>query len=251
MSGPLEGRTAVVTGGTRGIGREISLALLKAGASVAAIYANDEEKAAQFLKEAEKTGRCMVCRADVRDQAAVQSMFEEIKIELGPVTALVNNAGVIKDGFLMLMREDDWDRVIDVSLKGAWSCCRAASRGMVGARFGRIINVVSPSAISGRAGQTNYSAAKGGLISLTKSLAREMAPYGITVNAVSPGVIRTELVESLPEKVKAELLGMIPLKRFGTPEEVAGAVLFLVSGEAEYITGQVISVDGGITMSGA
>lgn len=243
-----EGVTAVVTGGTRGLGRAVALKLLAAGASVAVTYLKDDESAGRFLASASQVGNVAAYKADVSDSAQVQAFFEKVRSEMGQPLILVNNAGIIKDGFLMLMREEDWDGVINASLKGTFNCSKAACRGMVAARRGRIINLVSPSALTGRAGQTNYSAAKGGVLSFTKSLARELAPFGITVNAVSPGVIETELTASLPEKTRQELLSLIPLGRYGRPEDVAEAVAFIVSEDASYITGQVLSIDGGIAM---
>ncbi|MHB8173438.1 MAG: beta-ketoacyl-ACP reductase [Nitrospirota bacterium] len=246
--GILSGRTALITGGTKGIGREIALAFLREGASVAAIYHGDDKSAEAFLSDASAIGKAIIIKADVSDSAQVAHAFERVKAELGAPLLLVNCAGVIKDGFLMLMREEDWDRVIAVNLKGTFNCSKAVCRGMIGAKYGRIINMASPSAITGRAGQTNYSASKGGVISMTKSLARELAPFGITVNAIAPGVIKTEMTETLPEKIRAELLSHIPLSKFGGPEDIASAALFLASDDAGYITGQTIAVDGGITM---
>jgi 3-oxoacyl-[acyl-carrier protein] reductase len=246
--GILAGRTAVVTGGTKGIGRAVSLAFLREGAAVAALYHGDDKSAEDFLSKAQATGKSIIIKVDVSDSAQVAKAFDRVKAELGAPLLLVNCAGVIKDGFLMLMRDEDWDRVIAVNLKGPFNCSKAACRGMIGAKYGRIINMASPSAITGRAGQTNYSASKGGVISMTKSLARELAPFGITVNAVAPGVINTEMTETLPEKVRQELLSHIPLSRFGNPENIADAALFLASEDAAYITGQTIAVDGGITI---
>jgi 3-oxoacyl-[acyl-carrier protein] reductase len=246
--GALDSRVALVTGGTRGLGRAIALKFLKEGAKVAVCYGSDDEAAIGFMEEARAYGGCLAVKADVTDRDQVQAMFLRVGSELGTPTILVHSAGVIKDGFLMLMGEEDWDRVVDVSLKGAYNTAKAACRGMVAAKYGRIINLVSPSAITGRAGQTNYSAAKGGLVSFTKSLARELAPFSVTVNALSPGVIETGLTSNLTEKVRKELLSLIPLGRYGNADEVAEAALFLASDDASYITGQVLSVDGGIAM---
>jgi 3-oxoacyl-[acyl-carrier protein] reductase len=243
-------RVALVTGAARGIGRAIALALAQPGRL---IYLNDIanlDEAAWTQKEVEEKGAAAkVVAFDVADAEAVQRGFEEIIKESGRLDILVNNAGITRDNLIMRMKESEWDAVLSVNLTGAYHCLRAASRPMVKQRYGRIINISSVVGVMGNAGQANYVASKAGLIGLTKAVARELASRNITVNAVAPGFIQTEMTEALPEKTRQEMLAQIPLGRFGTPEEVAQAVAFLADDAAGYITGQVIHVNGGMLMA--
>jgi 3-oxoacyl-[acyl-carrier protein] reductase len=244
----LDGKIALVTGGTKGIGKAVVLSLAGSGAQVIVNYSSDAGSAEKTREELEKiNGFGLTFKADVSNSEEVQEMFNRMLATTGTLHILVNNAGITRDSLLFSMKDDDWKKVININLSGVYHCCKAALRPMIAERWGRIINIISPSALMGRQGQTNYSASKGGILSFTRSLAREVARLGITVNAVSPGVIETELTNKLDKKVRDDLLNMIPLKRFGTSEEVAQAVGYLASEKAGYITGTYISVDGGLT----
>ncbi|MBN1847753.1 MAG: 3-oxoacyl-[acyl-carrier-protein] reductase [Deltaproteobacteria bacterium] len=237
----------LITGATRGLGKAIAFAFAREGAWVCINYHTDEEAASATKHQIKAlTDKHMIFKADITDRAQVEGMVSHVLEQWGFVDILVNNAGIIKDKMLIFMDETDWDKVLDTNLKGGYLCSKAVIKSMIGRRYGRIINMASPSAVTGRAGQTNYSASKGGIISFTKSLSKETARLGITVNAVCPGVINTPMTETLAPETKKDFLNMIPMGRFGNPEDIAHAVLFLASDRAAYITGQVLAVDGGL-----
>ena len=241
-------KRVVVTGATKGLGKAMALSFAREGAWVAANYSSDDQSAASLESElADLASKFMVLKADVSSRSDVEKMIISVVEQWEYVDILVNNAGIIRDKLLMFLNEDDWDRVIDVNLKGTYLCSRAIIRTMIAQKFGRIINITSPSALTGRSGQTNYAASKGGIISFTKSLAKEMARLGITVNSVCPGVIVTPMTENLNQSTTCDITSRIPMGRLGQPEDVAGAVLFLASERTGYITGQVLAVDGGLT----
>jgi 3-oxoacyl-[acyl-carrier protein] reductase len=245
----LKGKTAVVTGASRGIGRAIALKLAKLGANIVVNYRNSVEAVQEVVSEIEALGvKALAVQCDISSYSDVEHMMKKCIEELGSLDILVNNAGITKDGLLMRMKEEDFDSVIDINLKGAFNCTRHVSAIMLKQRSGRIINISSVSGLTGNAGQVNYSSAKAGIIGMTKAVAREFASRGITCNAIAPGYIQTDMTESLPAKVKESILNSIPLKRLGMPGDVANAVAFLASEEASYITGQVINVDGGMVM---
>ena len=245
----VSGRCAVVTGGSRGIGRVICLELAAQGANIVLCYAGSEEKARETVLACEQLGvRALAVRCDVRDAQDVQAMIGAAQEALGRIDILVNNAGVTRDALLITMKEEDFDAVLDTNLKGIFHVTKAVSKLMMKKRAGRIVNMASVVGIMGNAGQTNYAAAKAGVIGFTKSAAREFAARGITVNAVAPGFIATDMTAAMPEKAKEATLAAIPLRRMGEPEDVANAVAFLVSDQASYITGQVVKVDGGMVM---
>jgi 3-oxoacyl-[acyl-carrier protein] reductase len=245
----LKGKAALVTWGSRGIGRAVSIRLAAEGAFVFVNYTRSEEAARETLRLiGEAGGEGKIVRFDVADTKAATEAIAGLIKEKGRIDILVNNAGESRDGLLVRMKEQDWDRVIGTNLKGVFNCCRAVSYAMMKQRGGRIINVSSVVALSGNAGQANYSASKAGIIGLTKALARELAPRGICVNAVAPGLIITDMTSAMTEEQREKVLEEIPLSRLGTPDDVAGVVLFLASNEAGYITGQVIGVNGGLYM---
>jgi 3-oxoacyl-[acyl-carrier protein] reductase len=245
----LKGKVALVTGASRGIGRAIAIALARAGADVAVNYLAHEQAAAETVAEIGKLGRTgLAVRADVRDAQAVKGLIQEVVKRFGRLDILVNNAGVVKDSFVSFMKDEDWEFVVDVSLKGAFNCIREASRIMMRQRSGRIINISSDAGLMGDAQRANYSAAKAGLIGLTKAVARELARSNVAVNAVAPGVIETEMIAGMAPERREAMMKLIPLRRFGAPTDVAELVVFLASEDAGYISGQVVCVDGGLRM---
>jgi 3-oxoacyl-[acyl-carrier protein] reductase len=245
----LTGKSAVVTGASRGIGRAIALRLAKQGADVAFSYRGNEAAAKETAATIEALGRkVLAVQADVSDPAAADTLIKATLEAFGKVDILVNNAGITRDDLIMRMSLEDWRDVLETNLFGAFYAIKAVTRPMLKARGGRIVNITSVSGQAGQMGQANYSSAKAGLIGLTKATARELASRGITCNAVAPGFVLTELTESLPEDLKAQIVERTPLGRFGTTEEIADAVAFLASDEAAFITGQVLAVDGGLVM---
>ena len=245
----LSGKTAVVTGASRGIGKAIACKLAAEGASVVLNYKGSRERAEEVKARIEaEGGTAYLLPCDVADFAACEAFMKEAIGLLGRLDILVNNAGITRDGLLMRMSEEDYDAVLNTNLKGTFHCIRFAARQMIKQRSGRILNISSVSGVLGNAGQANYAASKAGVIGLTKSAAREFAGRGITVNAIAPGFIHTEMTEALPEKVRENAVAQIPLGRFGEAEEVAEAAAFLVSDRAGYMTGQVLHIDGGMAM---
>ena len=246
---PLSGRVALVTGSSRGIGQATAIRLGRLGASIAVNYRSDEQGAAQTCVAIKAAGqRAMSFQADVSREEDVLRMYKEIEAQLGPVTILVNNAGTTYDRLMLQMKVEDFERILQTNLTSAFLCTKAALRGMMKARWGRIINITSISGIMGQVGQANYAASKAGLIALTKSTAREVASRNITANAVAPGYVPTELTSTVSQEFRDYYMNITPLKRFGSPEEIAATVAFLCTPEAGYITGQTIAVDGGISM---
>ena len=244
------GKTAVVTGGSRGIGRAICEELARGGANVVLCYAGRAEAARETVSACEALGaKAMAVQCDVADEAQVKALMDAaVKAFGGRIDILVNNAGVTRDGLLMMMKESDFDAVIDTNLKGAFLCMKAVSRIMMKQRCGRIVNLSSVVGLRGNAGQVNYAASKAGVIGMTKSLAKELASRGVTVNAVAPGFIETDMTAAMPQAAKDAMVPAIPMQRLGAPEDVAKAVAFLASDEAAYVTGQVLAVDGGMAM---
>ncbi|MCU0481869.1 MAG: 3-oxoacyl-[acyl-carrier-protein] reductase [Anaerolineae bacterium] len=245
----LTNKIAVVTGGSRGIGRAISIELAKRGAHVIVNFNNNQESAQAVVDEITANGgSASSLQADVSDEAQAQKLIKEATGIHGRIDILVNNAGITRDNVIMLMKPEDFDAVINTNLRSTWLCAKAAVRAMMSKRYGRIINITSVSGIMGQSGQTNYSASKAGIIGFTKALAREVASRGITVNAVAPGFVLTDLTKDLPAELTAQLNNFIPLGRWGEAGDVANAVAFLASDEASYITGHVLNVDGGMAM---
>ena len=243
----LSGKVALVTGAGRGIGRAIALTLAGYGADVAVNYSGSKEAAEKTADEIRALGRrAIAVRADISKEEECAELFQRVRQELGVVDILVNNAGITRDGLAVRMTEQEFDAVIDTNLKGAFFCMKLAGKQMMKKRSGRIISISSISGVRGNAGQINYCAAKAGLIGMTKCLAKELAGRSITVNAVAPGYIDTDMTAVLPEKVKEAVLAQVPLGSMGRPEDIAEAVAFLASEHARYITGQVLSVDGGM-----
>ncbi|WP_226681241.1 3-oxoacyl-[acyl-carrier-protein] reductase [Sutcliffiella horikoshii] len=245
----LKGKTAVVTGASRGIGRAVALELAEHGANVVVNYSGSEAKAYEVVEAIKEMGsEAIAVRCNVGSMEDVQAMMKEALTQFGTIDILVNNAGITRDNLLMRMKEDEWDDVININLKGVFNATKAVTRQMMKQRSGRIINIASIVGVMGNAGQANYVAAKAGVIGLTKSTARELASRHITVNAIAPGFITTDMTDKLTEEVKTEMLKQIPLARFGEAKDIASIVSFLASEKSAYITGQTLHVDGGMVM---
>ncbi|WP_338786635.1 3-oxoacyl-[acyl-carrier-protein] reductase [Metabacillus sp. FJAT-53654] len=245
----LENKVALVTGASRGIGKAIALELAKNGASVAVNYAGSEAKANEVVDEIKANGgNAFAIKADVSNTEDVQNMIKEVISQFGQLDILVNNAGITRDNLLMRMKDAEWDDVINTNLKGVFLCTKGVTRQMMKQRSGRIINITSVVGVSGNAGQANYVAAKAGVIGLTKTTAKELASRNITVNAVAPGFITTDMTDELSEEMKAEMLKQIPLAKLGEPSDIANIVTFLASEKSKYITGQTMHVNGGMVM---
>ncbi|MDP3480156.1 MAG: 3-oxoacyl-[acyl-carrier-protein] reductase [Desulfoprunum sp.] len=245
----LQGKVAVVTGGSRGIGRAISLRLATMGALVYINYVSRSDAAEETKRLIESAGgNARILAFDVAVPEQIQTAFKQIVDESGRIDVLINNAGITRDGLVARMKEADWDAVLATNLKGAFFCAKAASKPMMKQRWGRIVNISSVIGFTGNAGQVNYAAAKAGLVGITKAMARELASRNITVNSVAPGYILTDMTDALPEEVQEQLKKEIPLGWLGTPEDVAGAVAYLVSDDGRYLTGQTLHVNGGMYM---
>ncbi|MCJ1907215.1 3-oxoacyl-[acyl-carrier-protein] reductase [Planococcus ruber] len=245
----LAGKTAIVTGASRGIGAEIARRFSEAGAKVVVNYSGSQEKAEAVVADIRANGgEAIAVKANVSDSDAVKAMIEETMKAFGSIDVLVNNAGITRDNLMMRMKDDEWDDVINTNLKGVFICTKGVTRQMMKQRSGRIINIASIVGVMGNAGQANYVAAKAGVIGLTKTTARELASRNITANAVAPGFITTDMTDALGEDIQKTMLAQIPLGRFGKPEEVAKAALFLASDDSSYMTGQTLHLDGGMVM---
>ncbi|MGM7635874.1 3-oxoacyl-[acyl-carrier-protein] reductase [Bacillus sp. Hm123] len=245
----LVGKSALVTGASRGIGREIALELARQGADVVVNYSGSEAKANEVVEEIKALGRqAIAVQCNVSNAESVQEMVNETIETFEKIDILINNAGITRDNLLMRMKEQEWDDVIDINLKGVFLCTKAVTRPMMKQRSGRIVNIASIVGVSGNAGQANYVAAKAGVIGLTKTTAKELATRGITVNAIAPGFITTDMTNALPEEAKQAMLSQIPLARFGEPADIAKTVVFLASEDSKYMTGQTLQIDGGMVM---
>lgn len=245
----LTGKTAIITGASRGIGAEIAKRFALAGANVVVNYSGSQQKAEAVVEAInENGGKAIAIKANVADADAVKAMVDETMTTFGTVDILVNNAGITRDNLMMRMKDDEWDDVINTNLKGVFVCTKAVTRQMMKQRSGRIVNIASIVGVMGNAGQANYVASKAGVIGLTKTTARELASRGITANAVAPGFITTDMTDQLNDDIQKTMMSQIPLGRFGKPEEVAKAALFLASDEASYMTGQTLHLDGGMVM---